>query len=116
MLGNRDPRPVSQNSTNAREVTPAPPTTIYNPFIPTVQPHNQNFIIHQKPCGYVYQQSTCRDAKTSMKQICSEDADLGHTVEQVTVIVKTPSVTVVNAAVQVTCISLAHYHSLVRKA
>jgi len=49
-----------------------------------------------------------------MKQIRTEDADLGHTAEQV--IIQTLSVTVVNAASQVTCISLAHYHSLVRKA
>jgi len=45
----------------------------------------------------------------------TEDADLGHTAEQVIVIIQTLSVTVANAAVQVTCISLAHDHSLVRK-
>jgi len=51
MLSNRDPWPVSQNSTKALEVTPAPPATIYNPLTPTVQPYNQNFVTHQKPCG-----------------------------------------------------------------
>jgi hypothetical protein len=60
--------------------------------------------------------STCTGSKASMKQICIEDADLGHTAEQVTVIIQKLSVMRVKAAVQVTCISLAHYHSLVRKA
>ena len=50
LLGNTDPWLVSQNSTNACEVTPPPPTTIYNPFISKVQPYNQNSITHHQPC------------------------------------------------------------------
>jgi hypothetical protein len=52
----------------------------------------------------------------SMKQTNIEDAGLGHTAGRVTVITHTLSVTRVKAEAQVTCISLARYQSLVRKA
>ena len=51
-----------------------------------------------------------------MKQTSTEDADLGHEAEQVTVIINKLSVTRVKAELQVTCISLACYQSCVRKA